>query len=474
MTPVHARNVFWAGFEAAMSAGLSFAAAFIVARLIGPSEFGIGAAAVAVHVLLWVAANALFADALVQRRALNDGVASSAFWASACFGTLAAAGQAGAGWVLAVLLNDTRLVGMCGVLAAPLPLVGAAGAIQGLLTRRRAYRALATRTVIGQGMATAVGIMAAFAGAGAWAVVLQQAVGSAAGALTLLVCARWRPDLACRARDVRELLHVGLPLMLSTLVLAARYRVFLLLLVGTAGSAALGETNMAFRLVDAVRELAFTAFWRLSLPVLSERQGDVPALRAACDRLVRLISVVMLPLCGAMALAVRPLTSLMLRDAWTPAGLAAEPLIGLMAMLSLMFPAGVAVVARGQTARALAGNVMCTTATLAGVVLLRPADAPHAVLAWLAAQAAVAPYTLWVNGRALGTGPLRPLGPGLPMIAVTAVGVLAALAAPQMAFPLTRLVVRLSIFLVVTGVGFIAIHAKVVRGRLLAATVRDR
>ena len=41
---------------------------------------------------------------------------------------------------------------------------------------------------------------------------------------------------------------------------------------------------MAFRLVDAVRELAFTAQWRLMLPVLSERQNNFSALHAAIDR----------------------------------------------------------------------------------------------------------------------------------------------------------------------------------------------
>lgn len=67
-----ANNVFWSGFEAAASAALSFASAFIVARLAGPSEVGIGAAVIAVHVLLWVAVNALFADPLVQRIAVDD------------------------------------------------------------------------------------------------------------------------------------------------------------------------------------------------------------------------------------------------------------------------------------------------------------------------------------------------------------------------------------------------------------------
>jgi len=193
MKPAAACSVFWAGLEAAVSGGLSFAGAFVVARLIGPSEFGIGAAAVAVHVLLWVAVNALFADALVQCSALDDEAAASAFWASTLVGALGAVVQAAAGWLLAPALADTRLIAMGLVLALPLPLVGAGGVVQGVLTRKRAYRALAGRAVIGQGLGTAAGIAAALAGAGAWAPVLQQAVGSAAGALTLLLRARWRP-----------------------------------------------------------------------------------------------------------------------------------------------------------------------------------------------------------------------------------------------------------------------------------------
>ena len=52
MNRAHVGNVFWSGLEAASSAALSFASAFVVARLVGPSEVGIGAAAVALHVLL--------------------------------------------------------------------------------------------------------------------------------------------------------------------------------------------------------------------------------------------------------------------------------------------------------------------------------------------------------------------------------------------------------------------------------------
>ena len=293
--------MFWSGFEAAVSAVLSFASVFIVARLVGPAEVGVGAAAVAVHVLLWVAVNALFADALVQRSVVDDAAFSSAFAASAAIGCVAALLQVALGLPLAWSLGDERLTTMSAVLALSLPLVGAAGPVQGMLTRDRAYRKLAWRTLIGQGLGTLVGVVSALAGAGAWALVAQQVVISAGGAIALLLRSPMRPRRTVSRKILRELLRIGLPLTASTLVQHGRYRLFALLIGATAGAAALGQVHMAFRLVDAVRELAFTAQWRLMLPLLSERQHDLPALQAGVDRCLGWSSLLAFPLCAVMA-----------------------------------------------------------------------------------------------------------------------------------------------------------------------------
>ena len=460
-----ASNVFWSGLEAVVAAGLAFASAFLVARLIGPSEFGIGTAAVAVHVVLWVGVNALFADALVQRPKVDDAMAASAFWASVAAGTGCAIAEAGVGLPIAATFGDSRLIPMCLLLALPLPLVGAGGVAQGLLTRRRAYRVLAARAIIGQGLGTAAGVAAALNHAGAWAPVLQQFVTSTAGAATLLAGTRWWPSLRWHGPSICTLLRVALPLTASTLVLAARYRLFSLLLGGTAGATALGETHMAFRLVDTVRELCSTALWRLMLPVLAGLQHDEAAMRATVDRLVRQTTAAMLPLCGTMALCLPPLIRHLLGPTWTASGQVTEPLLALMAILVVMFPAGVAVVARGQTGRALTGSVACLLLTLAGEALLRPASPWQAVLVWCGAQMVATPYVLWVNGRAVGSGPLRPLRGGLAVTAVTVVGLAAAVMVPAdvglEARSLLRLALRMAIFAGVTGAGLLLIWRRI-------------
>jgi PST family polysaccharide transporter len=424
-------NVFWSGLEAGISAGLSFVSAFVVARLVGPSEVGVGAAVVAVHVLLWVVVNALFADALVQRLAMDDNEASSAVWASTVVGVLAAVFQVAIALPVADAIGDHRIVMMGLVLAIPLPFVGAGGAMQGLLTRNREYRVLAGRALIGQGGGTLVGVAMALLGAGAWAIVAQQLVTSLLGALSLIVRSRWRPGLVLHWQPVRELLGIGLPLVASTLVQHSRYRLFALLIGGTAGPTALGQVHMAFRLVDTVRELVSTALWRLCLPTLSERQADLPALRAAVARFLDLSALVLFPTFGAMLVVIDPLVRLLLGRVWVPSADASTLLIIITIYNFLYFPAGVALIARGFTRFTLGVSVVMTALTLAGVLVFRPGTPQSAVWVWSVAQVAILPLVQYVTARLLGDNVISQIRAGLPSLALTAVAVAAAFLVPR-------------------------------------------
>lgn len=311
--------------------------------------------------------------------------------------------QAATGLGLRAAVGDARLLPMSVVLAAVLPLVGAAGAVQGLLTRNSRYKLLAGRTIIGQGAGTVVGIACALHGAGAWSMVFQQATTSSVGALVLLVRARWRPPLSCRWSAVRDMLSLGGPLTLSTLVLHGRYRLFAVLIGSTAGPAVLGEVHLAFRLVDTVRELASTALWRLMLPTMSREQSDPKKLLACADRWAVWSGAVLFPLCAALYVSVGPLTRILLGHAWAQAGSAAALLAILAGWTFLLFPAGVCLVALGRPDVALRANIGSCLLLLAGALLFRPENAREAVWIWIAAQAGTGPYVLSQCGRRIGS-----------------------------------------------------------------------
>jgi PST family polysaccharide transporter len=470
--------VFWSACEAVVSAGLSFASAFVVARLVGPAELGVGAAAVAAHVLLWVAVNALFADALVQAPRLGPGAWASAFWASVAAGLLASVAQAALGPLLAGAIGDARLGPMCAVLALPLPLVGAGGAMQGRLTRERRFRALAGRAIAGQGLGTLAGVLAAWHGWGAWALVAQQAVTSGTGALALLAHASVLPRPRLRMREVRPLLAIGAPLMAACLVQTGRYRAFALIVGASAGPAALGQVHVAFRLVDTVRDLMLSALWRLMLPAMARVQHDVHLLQAAVDRMLRVSALVTLPAMGALLLSLGPLVRLLLGPGWEPSARAAAVLALLAGYTFLGFPGGVANVARGRTGAALASQCAGAGATLALVALLRPQDPMQAVLAWAAAQMAVSPYAMRVTARALDASLLRHLRAGWAPLGVTAAAVvgawLLARALDPAPSPLASLAARLVAELVLYAGLAAAFLSRDLRAAAHAAGVRAR
>jgi O-antigen/teichoic acid export membrane protein len=138
------------------------------------------------------------------------------------------------------------------------------------------------------------------------------------------------------------------------------------------------------------------------------------------------------PLCGVMLVGIAPLTRLLLGPPWVPSGTAALPLVGLAAWLFLLFPSGVACVARGAPRYALRANLASTVALALGVVLVRPATLLAATWVWLAAQCVVAPYVLASTARVLGTRPLRPLCAGLPALAATGLAAGAAILLPSL------------------------------------------
>ena len=212
---------------------------------------------------------------------------------------------------------------------------------------------------------------------------------------------------------MRSLLTVGVPLTASTLVLIARYRLFAVLIGGTAGAAVLGQVHVAFRLVDTVRELTFTALWRLMLPALSEHQHDRHAMLVQVDRWLRWSVAAVLPLCVLLGIGLTQVVAMLMGPGWGATGQAAMPLVGLMAWSTLTFPSGVALIAVGQSRFTLYGNLAGLIAASAGVLLFRPTDPWHAVMIWTLSQVIVSPYSLWVNARALGVNLIRPLTGGL-------------------------------------------------------------
>src|ERR1700750_869937 len=88
-----ALGLFWSTVERAATQGISFIVVFLLARLLGPHDYGLVALAATIALFGQMLLGETFSQALIQQRALESTHSSSLFWVLAVAGFSVAAVQ---------------------------------------------------------------------------------------------------------------------------------------------------------------------------------------------------------------------------------------------------------------------------------------------------------------------------------------------------------------------------------------------
>jgi PST family polysaccharide transporter len=432
------RSLGWSAIESVVGVGMSLITVLVIARFIGPAEFGLfSLALVTVQILTAVIAQ-LFNEAIVQHEDLGPDHLATAFWTSAVLGVVMAIACALIGRVLADHFGEPRLGAILGWLGLGIVIEGVNGALLARLRREMQFRWIALRTAVGRLGGAVVGIAMAFDGWGVWALVAQSLVGSAVSLACVWAVASERPRLHWSAARLGELLGVAVPALGASLLWIAGSRLFAIAIGAVLGRVALGHFSMAFRLIDVLQQLSLGVVNKIALPLLSRRQTDMAALRAGFLAATERTALVIVPLFAGIALTAPVFVPLLLGPEWAP-------MIGVLQVLAIsIIPVGVTqfqaavFTAVGRTHLNLVAPAVTILVTLPLVVLAAPWGLEAATAAWLLRHAATIPLVLAMNRRVLALsavdqlrGTVAPVLAGIAMAAAVILidhAVLAALA----------------------------------------------
>ena len=420
----------WVAAETLGSATFSLVGLLFIARLIGPEAAGIGAIAASAFLTIDFPIAALFGDALMQRRNLEERHRSSALWMTIGVALIAVLGLFLAAPLIAHAIGAPILTDMIHVLALLLPFSAASGLLASLALRARHYRLLAQRVLVCQPLSVGLGVLAATAGWGSWAMVVQQAAATLSVFLLLTPLSGWRPRLIFDRAAIGDLWPIAGPQILALLVLNGRYRIFILALGTMVAEAVVAVTHVAFRLLDVSMSVVSGASARLAMPRLSALQHDRDAMAECYGDLAQLQALIGLPIAVGLAITAPQLVTLLMGGAWTEA---AEParLVALAAVPAFLIgPAPALWLALGRTRMNLITQLVAFAVPLAALLAIRPADAAGAAVCWVGGTLAVVPMQVILGLRALDR-PLRWLGTQLtiPAVATLAMAAVALLVA---------------------------------------------
>ena len=184
-------------------------------------------------------------------------------------------------------------------------------------------------------LGTLVTIIVAFAGGGAWAIILGTVVSTAASSILLIAMGGWTPRAVFSWLSLRELGAFGLRYVGGTTFLTLNQNADNILVGRVLGQAALGTYNLAYSVILVPISRVASPVCQLIAPAFARLQDDKPALTANWLRGTRLLLMVFLPLMLTVAVTAPDIVHIVFGTKWDKAIPVIRILASVCALLSV-------------------------------------------------------------------------------------------------------------------------------------------
>nr|WP_294514443.1 oligosaccharide flippase family protein [uncultured Rhodopila sp.] len=305
------------GFSGLLKGALQLVVLPVVARLLGPEEFGLYALALPTIAFLQMLADSGLAVSLAREADSSEDVWSTAFWAVCGLCTVLAALVSVWSFVLAGLSNEPRLPMVMVVLSGSLFFIGAAILPNARLMREARLGAVAAADLISNVTGVAVGLALAFGGAGVWSLVAQYLSVYGVRALVLNIASPRRPRLRFRLQSVAPYLGIGSVMMGIRLADFGGRQLENALISRTLGAPLLGAYSFGNQIARFICEAVSNPAWT-SLYIIALRQDSDEAVQSYY-RVTRVLALLLFPTTLLIAVSADRLVPIMLGSAWSAA-----------------------------------------------------------------------------------------------------------------------------------------------------------
>ncbi|GGE30702.1 lipopolysaccharide biosynthesis protein [Agaricicola taiwanensis] len=291
----------------------------ILARLLGPIEFGIVAFASVFIDLSRSLALGGFPAALIREKVWDQEAASTAFWGNLIFSItlVALVGIAGGHFLSGSYGHDFGLV--LAALSASLVIDALRATHEAKLEREFQFKSLAKRTTFATIGAGIIGVVLAFAGFGVWALVINRIINSLIQTIIIWQAASWSPSWTFHRQKFAVMFRYGIHLSASAVFGQISRRVPELLAGLLISSTAVGFYKVGSRIVNFVFDLTITPMRKAAIAGFSRLEGD-EALVRGYRSVTRAVSLIALPAFFGLAGLGGDLVVLLFGEKWAESG----------------------------------------------------------------------------------------------------------------------------------------------------------
>lgn len=318
------KSAAWLLADSWIGAALSVVSFTLLARWIGPTDFGTMAIAGLVFSAVGIFVGGALTESLEQRPSIDPGHLDAMFWLNAGLCALFAALIAACAGPIGAMFGSERLADVLPVLAL-VAFISSFGAVPRALLERNLEqpRLVALSMLVGvPSMVTA--ILMAWLGFGIWSLVASGFIIAVFGTAGVYYLTGWRPGLGARRQHFADLARFNRDTIATNLLGYLDDALPRVLLAFAAGERAVGIFDLAMKLTGQLSGLIIGPLSDIAMNVVARMQADRHAVTELLERVFRLTTILMYPaMLGMFAIAPVALPWLF-GDAWADAVLPAQ------------------------------------------------------------------------------------------------------------------------------------------------------
>lgn len=313
------RGTAWSAIESILRYGVSFVVGIVLARLLGPDEYGLIGILTIFITIFEIIVNGGFISALIRKKNASEIDYCTVFYTNFVLSFLMAAILFVGAGPIARLFEREELRPLMQVMSS-IVIINALALVQkARLTKALDFKTQTKVSVIAAIVSGVVGILMAYNGYGVWSLVAQQLSNASLNTLLFWILNRWFPKLHFSWISFLEMWNYGWKLMVSGILNSLSDQLYHGVIGKVFSPATLGQYTRAFQFGTVFSGNFSTIIQRVTFPVLSEIQDNPETLKNAYKRVIKITVFPTFVLMLGLAAIARPLIIVLIGDKWLQA-----------------------------------------------------------------------------------------------------------------------------------------------------------
>ncbi len=309
----------WSSLATAGRQVLSIASVATVARLLGPSAYGVMGMANLLIVFILNFRDLGTGSAIIQRKFISNRFLSSLFWVNNGLGVVLAGIVCAVSPVAASFFKTPELMAILCVLSVSFWLMSFGIVHNSLLIREMRFRALAIADLSAGLASYLVALTLAYKGFGVWSLVYANLANCLVSSVAYWIGSGWRPRREFDNAEVRSVARYSLNLSGFGLVNYFSRNADNITVGKVLGKLALGDYQLAYNLMLQPVQNISSVIAQATFPAFAKIQDDNQRFRQAYVRSCMLIALITFPIIAGMGVVADPMIRAVLGTKWVGA-----------------------------------------------------------------------------------------------------------------------------------------------------------